>query len=264
MTPDSPLVDRIVASPNHGDRRGRAIDALVLHYTGMATGEAALARLRDPAAEVSCHYLIWEDGRIDQLVAEADRAWHAGRSFWRGERDMNAVSIGIELVNAGHEGGCRPYPARQIAGLIALGQDVGRRHLIAPNRVLAHSDIAPDRKIDPGEWFPWERLAAAGLGLAMAAAPLEDDAVLTRGDVGAPIAALKAHLEALGFEMAAGEAFCSVTERAVTAFQRHHRPELVDGRADARTRGTLRALVEASARSVTPPPRPCGWPPDRS
>ncbi len=255
MTPDSPLARRVVPSPNRGDRRGRTIDALVLHYTGMPTGEAALARLRDPLAEVSCHYLVWEDGRIDQLVAEADRAWHAGRSFWRGERDVNAVSLGVEIVNPGHDGGCPPYPARQIDAVIALGLDVCRRHAITPARVLAHSDIAPDRKIDPGEWFPWDRLAAAGLGLRVAPPPARDEATLALGDfaiddlvlgdLGEPVAALQVDLAALGFEVAVTATFCPVTASAVAALQRHHRPARVDGRADAETRAILRALLRA-------------------
>ena len=247
MTPDSPLVDRVVPSPNHGDRRGRAVDAIVLHYTGMATGEAALARLCDPSAEVSCHYLVWEDGRIDQLVAEAQRAWHAGRSFWRGERDLNGVSIGIEIVNAGHDGGCPPYPDAQVDAVIALGLDVCRRHDIARARVLAHSDIAPDRKIDPGEWFPWERLAQAGLGFCTEPQPSGDATVLRVGNKGAPVAALQADLAHLGFEVAATGTFCPATERAVTAFQRHHRREHVDGHADGQTRSMLSALLRAGA-----------------
>ena len=161
-SPCTPLVDDLAASPNFGDRRGRTIDALVLHYTGMPTGAGALARLCDPASSVSCHYLVWEDGRITQLVAERERAWHAGRAFWAGEHDMNAASIGIEIVNPGHDGGAPPYPAAQIEAVAALGRDLCVRHAIPPHRVLAHSDIAPDRKLDPGEWFPWRTLAAAG------------------------------------------------------------------------------------------------------
>ena len=231
---------------------------MVLHYTGMPTGEAALARLCDPLSQVSCHYLVWEDGRIEQLVAEADRAWHAGRSFWRGERDLNAVSLGIEIVNPGHEGGCPSYPTRQIDAVIALGRDVCRRHAIAPARVLAHSDIAPDRKIDPGEWFPWDSLAASGLGLRVIPNHARDEATLALrdlalrelslgelvlGDLGEPVAALQVDLANLGFEVAATATFCPVTESAVAALQRHHRPARVDGRADAETRSILRALL---------------------
>src|SRR5271165_4540831 len=148
--PDSPLAGRFLASPNFGERRGRGrADCLILHYTGMATGEAALKLLLDPASEVSAHYLVWEDGRIDQLVAESERAWHAGRSFWKGERDLNSASIGVEIVNPGHDGGLPPFPDRQIAATIALARDLGSRWKIRPERVLAHSDVAPMRKCDP-------------------------------------------------------------------------------------------------------------------
>ena len=244
MTPDSPLVARTLPSPNFGDRRGRAIDALVLHYTGMPTGAAALARLRDPASEVSCHYLVWEDGRIDQLVAEADRAWHAGRSFWRGERDMNAVSVGIEIVNAGHDGGCPPYPDPQVAAVIALALDIRRRHTVPSARVLAHSDIAPDRKIDPGEWFPWERLARAGVSVQVVEARAPRGRVtLRQGGSGAPIAQLQTDLAALGFDLAPTGVFSAETSLAVLALQRHHRRALVDGRADPETQAVLAALL---------------------
>ena len=171
--PDSPLAARFVASPNHGPRRGhRAPNCLILHYTGMPTGEAALDLLVDPASEVSAHYLIWEDGRIDQLVAESERAWHAGKAHWKGESDLNSASIGIEIVNPGHDGGLPPFPDRQIAATIALARDLGSRWTIRPERVLAHSDVAPMRKRDPGEAFPWERVMAGrrrSLGSACAA-----------------------------------------------------------------------------------------------
>src|SRR5277367_3614273 len=143
-SPDSPLVARFVASPNRGERRGYSRpNCLILHYTGMPTGAAALKTLTDPASEVSAHYLIWEDGVIDQLVAENDRAWHAGKAWWKGESDLNSASIGVEIVNPGHDGGSPPFPERQIAATIALGRDVCARWAIAPERVLAHSDVAP-------------------------------------------------------------------------------------------------------------------------
>jgi N-acetylmuramoyl-L-alanine amidase len=159
-------------SPNF-DARTRPPDMIVLHYTGMRTGEAALARLRDPAAKVSAHYLVEEDGRIFTLVAEERRAWHAGASFWRGERNVNGASIGIEIVNPGHEHGYRPFPDAQIEAVIDLVADIRSRWTIADERILGHSDVAPQRKEDPGELFPWRRLAEAGHGLwaAPAAAP---------------------------------------------------------------------------------------------
>ncbi len=153
-------------SPNHDARPdGQAVDILLLHYTGMKSAEAALARLCDPAAKVSAHYVIDEDGTLTRLVDEARRAWHAGVSSWAGDSGVNARSIGIELVNPGHEFGYRPFPAPQMAALTALARDILARHAIPPQRVLGHSDVAPTRKQDPGELFDWEALAAAGIGL---------------------------------------------------------------------------------------------------
>src|SRR5262249_6695143 len=141
------------------------IDMLVLHYTGMRTGEAALERLCDPVAKVSSHYLVEEDGTTWRLVPEEKRAWHAGVSFWAGERDINDFSIGIELVNPGHEFGYRPFPEAQMQALEALARDIVDRHAIRPHRVVGHSDVAPTRKTDPGELFDWARLARKGIGL---------------------------------------------------------------------------------------------------
>ncbi|MGE4529478.1 MAG: N-acetylmuramoyl-L-alanine amidase, partial [Rhodospirillaceae bacterium] len=155
------------ASPNHDARpAGAPVDMLVLHYTGMETAAAALARLCDPAAKVSAHYLIDEDGAVHALVAEDRRAWHAGVSAWRGEADVNARSIGIELVNPGHEFGYRDFPARQIDALADLCREILARHPIPPRNVVGHSDVAPRRKTDPGERFPWPALAKLGIGLA--------------------------------------------------------------------------------------------------
>ena len=164
LIPDTPLARRVAPSPNHGERRGRGIDTLVLHYTGMTSGAAALARLRDPLSEVSAHYLVFEDGGIVQMVPEARRAWHAGAGSWKGDSDVNARSVGIEIVHPGHAGGLPPYPEVQISAVIALCRDIGARWPVPPERVLAHSDTAPGRKEDPGETFPWARLAAEGVG----------------------------------------------------------------------------------------------------
>ena len=229
-------------SPNFGDRRGRAIDALVLHYTGMASGEAALARLLDTGSEVSAHYLVWEDGRIDQLVAEADRAWHAGRSFWAGERDLNAISIGIEIVNGGHDFGLPPYPPGQIATLAALSGDICARRAIAPARVLGHSDVAPERKADPGERFPWDVLMRAGI-----AAALETDQAPGLGSAPSSIDALQRALAAIGYECPHTGLDDEVTRAALRAFQRRWRPGRVDGLPDAETAGLLRAVRAASS-----------------
>ena len=153
-------------SPNFDARPpGARIDMLVLHYTGMVSAEAAIERLCDPAAKVSAHYLIDEDGAVRRLVDENHRAWHAGEASWRGKSDINARSLGIELVNPGHEFGYRPFPEAQMAALEALAQDILARHTIEARNVVGHSDVAPRRKTDPGELFDWRRLAEAGIGL---------------------------------------------------------------------------------------------------
>ncbi|MGE5502381.1 MAG: N-acetylmuramoyl-L-alanine amidase, partial [Ignavibacteriales bacterium] len=151
-------------SPNF-DARTAPPDMIVLHYTGMPTGEVALERMCDPQAKVSAHYMVEEDGRIFSLVPEERRAWHAGKAFWKGATDINAVSVGIEIVNPGHELGYRPFPDDQIAAVIDLIADIRSRWTIPDGRILAHSDVAPERKEDPGELFPWKRLAEAGHGL---------------------------------------------------------------------------------------------------
>ncbi len=152
-------------SPNHGDRKGREVSLVVLHYTGMKTGGEALERLCSAEAGVSAHYLVEEDGRVFSLVPEYRRAWHAGVSSWAGEADINSVSVGIEIVNPGHEHGYRAFPKTQIESLIPLLRGICERHSIAKERVVGHSDVAPDRKEDPGELFPWDRLAGEGLTL---------------------------------------------------------------------------------------------------
>lgn len=242
MKADSVLVQTVSPSPNFGDRNGRPVDAMILHYTGMSSGAAAQARLLDPASQVSCHYLVWEDGRIEQMVAEADRAWHAGRSFWAGERDMNTVSIGIEIVNGGHDYGSPPYPDAQIEAVIGLARDICSRHKIVTHRVLAHSDIAPDRKCDPGEWFPWQRLAAAGVGLWIDGAHGAVRAVDPES-TGPDVLALQADLRAFGYDGPLTGIFDAATACVVKAFQRHYRPVRVDGNADSSTIATLDALL---------------------
>lgn len=242
MRADSALVAGLSPSPNFGDRRGKAIDTLILHYTGMRSSEHALARLCDPSSGVSCHYLVWEDGRIEQLVAERHRAWHAGHSSWAGETDMNAASLGVEIVNAGHDGGCPPYPDAQIDAVAALCRDLCTRRAIPPRHVLAHSDIAPERKIDPGEWFPWARLAAAGVGLWVD--PLPPDARSALEVVSGPsVLALQKRLSAFGYACPASGALDAPTSLVIAAFQRHYRPSRVDGVADESTLATLEALL---------------------
>jgi N-acetylmuramoyl-L-alanine amidase len=232
-------------SPNFDERRAPP-DMVVVHYTGMATGEAALARLRDPDAEVSAHYLIEEDGRLFRLVPEERRAWHAGVSFWKGQTALNAVSIGIELVNPGHEFGYRPFPEAQIAVLIDLIADIRERWTVPNGRILGHSDIAPGRRSDPGELFPWARLAAAGHGL-WAEPPASPGAPLAEGEEGTGVFALQAGLTRLGYDCAPSGVFDAATTTVVRAFQRHWRPGRVDGVADGETRARLVALLRAEA-----------------
>jgi N-acetylmuramoyl-L-alanine amidase len=248
LQPDSALVAELAPSPNLGDRRGKPIDALILHYTGMATGAGALARLTDSSSGVSCHYLVWEDGRIVQLVAEAARAWHAGRSFWAGEDDMNSVSIGIEMVNGGSIGGSPPYPAAQVDAVAALAKDICRRRGIAPHRVLGHSDIAPDRKDDPGAWFPWPVLAAKGVGLWFDPPPPDPAPHLAPGATGDAVRRLQAMLAHIGYGCPVTGHFDVTTEAAITAFQRHWRPARVDGRLDSSTQTAMAAAWDIIPR----------------
>jgi N-acetylmuramoyl-L-alanine amidase len=240
--PDSPLAEAL-PSPNYGLRQGREPHAIVLHYTGMATGAAALERLRDPKSEVSAHYVVEEDGRIFQLVHEAYRAWHAGKSFWADETDMNAVSIGIEIVNGGHDFDLPAYPDAQIEAVIALCRDIIRRCGILPENILAHSDIAPDRKADPGELFPWAKLASAGVGRYVLPHPIGPDAGLNIGDEGAEVWDLQRKLVAYGYGLEVTGVYDDKTGKVITAFQRHFRPARVDGRADVSTRKTLQDLL---------------------
>lgn len=245
FTADSALVQAVLASPNRGARVGDALDMLILHYTGMPTAQGALERLRDPAAEVSAHYFVFEDGRIVQMVAEADRAWHAGAGAWAGARDINSRSIGIEIAHPGHAGGLPPYPEAQIEALARLAGDIVVRRAIPAHRVLAHSDVAPARKEDPGENFPWERLARDGVGHWVAPAAMRDGRFLAMGDTGQPVEALQAMLALYGYDQPVTGHFDETMRAVVTAFQRHFRPARIDGVADASTITTLRDLIAA-------------------
>jgi N-acetylmuramoyl-L-alanine amidase len=234
------------ASPNHGERAaGKPVDMLILHYTGMASEEGALGWLCNPASNVSCHYFVFGDGRIVQLVDEDRRAWHAGKSEWAGESDINARSIGIEIANPGHEFGYRPFPDAQIAAVIALCRDILGRRPIPPRHVLAHSDVAPLRKADPGEVFPWTALADAGVGMWVPPEPIGSDRPLREGDAGPGVRRLKEQLHAYGYAAGAGERYDETCAAVVSAFQRHFRPALFDGAADASTVVTLERLVAA-------------------
>ena len=218
----------IEAPSGNFDARTAPPEILVLHYTGMKTGPEALERLRDPnEPRVSAHYMVEEDGRIFRLVAEERRAWHAGVSYWKGRRNINGVSLGIEIVNPGHEFGYRPFPDAQIAAVIALVGDIRSRWTIEDRDIVGHSDVAPDRKDDPGELFPWVSLAEAGIGFW--ASPGDDP-----GDEAvAPL------LTRYGYDPEAP------LQKVVAAFQRHFRPARVDGTADRQTRTMLYGLVAA-------------------
>lgn len=233
-------------SPNFGPRQERfRADMIILHYTGMISGDAAEAWLCDPASEVSSHYLIHEDGRIVQMVRESDRAWHAGKSSWRGVTDINSCSVGIEIVNPGHTIGYVDFTDAQIEAVTELCRSILGRHNVPPERVLAHSDVAPGRKIDPGERFPWGKLFHAGIGHFVAPLPIGGGRFLSTGDRGEPVEALQSMLALYGYGIEISGTFDAATQVVVAAFQRHFRPELVDGVADASTIETLHRLLKA-------------------
>jgi len=226
------MIDR--PSPNCGPRPGDAvIDMLVLHYTGMESADAALARMCDANARVSAHYMIDEDGTVYRLVDEAMRAWHAGESSWRGADNINDRSIGIELVNPGHEFGYRPFPAPQMAALIDLCREILARQPIPPGNVLGHSDVAPSRKEDPGELFDWRALAAAGIGLWPEAHAAGDDPP--------DEAAVLGTLELIGYAVEDGG------RDAVSAFQRRYRPARFDGTVDSETAALIDRVAKLTA-----------------
>ncbi|MDP8913191.1 MAG: N-acetylmuramoyl-L-alanine amidase [Pseudomonadota bacterium] len=222
-------MNQIIDSPSPNfDERDKPISILVLHYTGMKDAASAIAWLRNPESKVSCHYLVAEDGQILRMVPEEKRAWHAGRSYWRGNQNLNGSSIGIEIVNPGHEFGYRPYPDQQIDALIPLVADIMKRHGITRGNVVGHSDIAPTRKQDPGELFPWGRLAKLRLALPRPTKNLMDPNWTDGGFLLA--------LERFGYDV-------SDKLAAIVAFQRRFRPELIDGEIDGECRAILLALL---------------------
>mgnify|MGYP000876590149 CR=1 FL=1 len=236
----------VVPSPNHGERVDVAApDTIILHYTGMGSADAALEWLCNPQSQVSSHYFVFEDGRVIQLVPESRRAWHAGKSLWAGAEDINSRSIGIEIANAGHPAGLPPFPEPQISAVIELCRDCGARWSIAPERVLGHSDIAPIRKIDPGERFPWDTLSQNGVGHWVSPTPVGGGRFFQRGDSGQPVEALQSMLSLYGYGIEITGIYCEKTEGAVAAFQRHFRPALVDGIADVSTIDTLHRLISS-------------------
>lgn len=257
LSPDSFLVSQVVPAANVEPRRkGLRPDLLLLHYTGMRSAAGAVDWLTRAESKVSCHYAIDEAGLITQMVAEEDRAWHAGHSHWAGQDDINSCSIGIEIHNPGHQIDYWDFSAVQMDAVEALCVDIVRRRGIAPARVLAHSDVAPLRKDDPGEKFDWRRLAKAGVGLWVEPVPVGEECGLGVGAHGPEVVDLQGRLRALGYGWLphgpadAGDVglYDAATQRVVQAFQRHWRQARTDGRADASTLGTLARLEVAFAQ----------------
>ena len=242
---DSSLVDALHPSENINERRnGLTPQLLILHYTGLPSVERSIQVLADPRGKVSCHYVIAGDGRITQMVREDMRAWQAGVSWWKGETDINSASIGIEIQNPGHAGGYPPFPNAQMERVRDLSLDICRRNGIAPEGVLAHSDVAPKRKIDPGEKFDWAWLAAAGVGhWVEPLLPINCGERLGLGDAGADVAAMQTALAAYGYDVPDSGVFDIATQYVVIAFQRHFRPARVDAMWDASCAETMERLA---------------------
>lgn len=243
--PDSPLVADLFPSPNIEPRlRGLRPSLLILHYTGLESVERSLEVLSRPDCKVSCHYVVDLDGRVIQMVSESMRAWHAGVSSWGGETDVNSASIGIEIQNPGHNGGMPDFPAIQMKAVAALSQDIMLRNAILPERVLAHSDVAPQRKIDPGEKFDWRGLAGVGVGVWVPPVPADPrDAGLSLGAEGDDIAEMQARLKRYGYGVTVNGLLDETTQFVLRAFQLHFRPQRVDCRLDRSTRATLDRLL---------------------
>jgi N-acetylmuramoyl-L-alanine amidase len=224
-------------SPNFDLRPvGQAVNLLLMHYTGMVSAKEALGRMCSAEAKVSAHYMVDEDGSVVAMVDEDKHAWHAGASYWAGERDINGCSIGIEVVNPGHEFGYRAFPEPQIDAVIALSQEILTRHDIPAKRVLGHSDVAPERKEDPGELFPWARLAEAGIGRF-----IDPETVPSGPDL--PPDELQKRFKKLGYGIEITGRIDEATTAVIRAFQRHYRSAQVDGIADGQTLGLLEAYL---------------------
>jgi N-acetylmuramoyl-L-alanine amidase len=246
FAPDSSVVERVEASPNFDERTGLARpDMIILHYTGMQFAHEAVHRLCDPKARVSSHYVVMDNGSILQLVPEVKRAWHAGLSSWGGDTDINSRSIGIEISNAGHEFGYPDFPARQIAAVTTLCRSILTRNIIRPENIVAHSDVAPARKQDPGEKFPWKRLAQSNIGLWVEPVAITEGPVLQLKDTGDKVTELQKALVDYGYGVNVNGTYDKDTEEVVIAFQRHFRPAKIDGITDTSTRETLRKLLVA-------------------
>jgi N-acetylmuramoyl-L-alanine amidase len=247
IKPDSDLVVAFHPSPNAGERRkGERPHLVVLHYTGMASAAKAIDWLARPESKVSAHYVIDEEGSITQMVPEALRAWHAGASHWAGESDINSVSIGIEIQNPGHEDGYPDFPLVQMQSVAALCRDIAKRRGIAPEGILAHSDVSPGRKIDPGEKFDWGWLARAGVGHWVEPAASEAGCTgLIAEDQSGRIAEAQALLRRYGYDIEVSGALDQRTRVVVRAFQLHFRPARCDGALDRATFDTLNRLLAA-------------------
>jgi N-acetylmuramoyl-L-alanine amidase len=244
FTSDTSIASDVIPSANYGDRaKGRQPDMIVLHYTGMPEVEGAIRQLCAAGTDVSAHYIVLEDGRIVQLVPEAKRAWHAGVSSWAGEEDINSCSIGIEIVNRGHDWGYPEFPLRQIAAVIALCRGIMLRRKVPSHRVLAHSDIAPARKKDPGEKFPWHSLANSGVGHWVQPAPIVHGESLKLGSINENVEGMQRALARYGYGVPVTGKYDGPTMEVVSAFQRHFRPARVDGVADHSTLATLQSLI---------------------
>jgi N-acetylmuramoyl-L-alanine amidase len=240
------LPHKLLLSPNFGERQGEhGITTLILHYTGMNDAVKACEWLCNVDSEVSCHYLIDEQGGIVQMVDEAARAWHAGISSWHGDDDINSASIGIEIQNPGHYLGYPDFPHEQMLAVIALCKDIMARHSISTRLILAHSDVAPGRKVDPGEKFDWRMLHQHGVGHWVEPEPISGGTFLQLGDEGDAVMALQAMLKMVGYGIDVNGLFDQRTKIVVEAFQRHFRTVLVDGIADQSTVGTLHKLLRA-------------------
>jgi N-acetylmuramoyl-L-alanine amidase len=244
FTPDSSIASDVIPTANFGERnKGRLPDMILLHYTGMPDAQGAIAQLCTAGTDVSAHYIVLEDGRIIQCVPESRRAWHAGVSSWAGEDDINSCSIGVEIVNRGHDWGYPEYPLRQIAAVIALCRGIMLRRHVPSRRVLAHSDVAPARKKDPGEKFPWHSLANSGVGHWVQPAPIVRSDGLKLGTISDDVRNLQQALARYGYGLSITGKYDTATMEVVTAFQRHFRPSRVDGIADHSTLTTLRSLL---------------------
>jgi N-acetylmuramoyl-L-alanine amidase len=245
FSPDSALVRHVRSAANVEPRRGfERPTLLILHYTGMSSAAKAIDWLARPESGVSCHYVIDEEGSITQMVPEMFRAWHAGQSFWRGITDINSASIGIEIQNPGHEHGYPDFSNLQMRAVEALAFDIMVRHGMSADAVLAHSDVAPERKIDPGEKFDWRRLARAGVGRIVRAAPVRhDDEGLGAGSDDPRVGATQELLAAYGYDAPMTGVLDDKTRKVLRAFQLHFRPRRVDGRLDRSTEVTLQRLL---------------------